>query len=227
MMKNIDNMLENQSKVLKGTLRITSADYIGRKFLFPIIEQICDKHPDITIDLQLNDEQVNIIKDRYDLAIRVWEPQDANLIAQKLANIHILLVASPDFIKQFGTPKTLDELKKLPSITYSRKGYKHRTLNYIDKDNKLSSFNLSSNLSINDVEVMNHCINKGNRYFVTANYVAAEKIKSGELVQLLPDIKFTYDEDIFAVYPTRSLSLIARLIIQELKKELARCQLDP
>ncbi|WP_375749106.1 LysR family transcriptional regulator [Vibrio sp. HN007] len=226
LVKNVSTIAEDQSDSLNGTLRITSAVYIGRKFLFPIVERLCDQYPDINIELELNDYQVDIIKDRFDMAIRVWKPRSVDLIGHKLLDVRLLLAASPEFVSKHGMSKSLDDLKNLPAIVYGRKGHTNKAFNYFDESGELRSFDINANICINDAEQLNQCVANGNRYFLPTNFMAAEKLRTGELVQLLPDLKFPDDEAIYAVYPNRELSKIARLVIEELKKELQGCALS-
>ncbi|MDG3086409.1 LysR family transcriptional regulator [Vibrio hannami] len=225
LVKNVSTIAEDQSDKLSGTLKVTSAVYLGRKFLFPIVEKLCDQYPDINIELQLNDHQVDIIKDRFDMAIRVWKPRSVDLIGQKLLDVHLLLAASPEFVNKHGLPQSLDDLKDLPAIVYGRKGHTNKAFNYFDAAGELRSLDINANICINDAEQLNLCAANGNRYFVPTNFMAAEKVRSGELIQLLPDLKFSADEAIYAVYPNRELSKVARLLIDELKKELQVCNL--
>ncbi|WCE31839.1 LysR family transcriptional regulator [Vibrio sp. SCSIO 43137] len=220
LMKDVSTIADNQSDQLTGSLRITSAAYIGKKFLFPIIERLCDEHPDINIELQLNDHQVDIIRDRFDMAIRVWKPKSVDLVGQKLLDVRFLLAASPSFIDKHGLPQTIEDLKSLPAIVYARKGHTNKAFNYIDDSGKLRSFDINANLCVNDAEQLNQCIANGKRYYVPTNFMVADKIKNGELIQLLPALNFPAEESIYAVYPNRELSRIAKLLIGELKKDL-------
>lgn len=225
LMNNVAAISEGVTTEVKGTLRITSAVYLGRKFVFPIIEKICDQYPEVNIDLQLNDDQVDIIKDKFDLAIRVWKPRDLDLIGQKLLDIGFLIAAAPAFIQQHGEPKTIEELTELPAVVYGRKGHTNKSFNYLDDDGKLRTFRMDANICINDAEQLNLCVANGQRYYVPTNFMAMDKIQNGELVQLLPDMELPLNESIYAVYPNRELSQVAKQIISELKTVLADYQL--
>ena len=225
MVKNVLNIAQEQSNELSGTLRITSAVYLGRKFVFPIVERLCDQYPGINIELELNDHHVDIIKDRFDMAIRVWKPKNIDLIGQKLLDVHMLLAASPEFVAQYGQPKSLDELKDLPAIVYGRKGHTNKAFNYLDEEGKMHTFDINANICINDAEQLNICVESGKRFFVPTNFMVAEKLRKGELIQLLPELQFPVDESIYAVYPNRELSRIGKMVIEELKQELQVCKL--
>lgn len=225
LVKNVSVVAQEQSGELSGTLRITSAVYLGRKFLFPIVERLCDKYPSINIELELNDRQVDIIKDRFDMAIRVWKPKSIDLVGQKLLDVRMLVAASPKFVEQHGAPKSLEDLKSLPAIVYGRKGHTNKAFNYFDSEGKMHTFDINANICINDAEQLNICVENGKRYFVPTNFMVAEKLRSGELVQLLPELQFPVDESIYAVYPNRELSRIGKMVIEELKKDLQVCKI--
>lgn len=221
LMRNVSTISQDYSGELRGTLRITCAVYLGRKLVFPVIERICDKYPDVNIELQLHDDQVDIIKERFDLALRVWKPKDVDLIGQKLMDVRFLIAASPDFVKQHGIPQSLDDLRDLPAIVYGRKGHTNKTFTYIDDAGKLCSFDINANLCVNDAEQLNDCVANDKRYYVPTNFMAAEKIRNGELIQLLPDLQFPVEEALYAVYPNRALSRVAKMVIDELKRDIS------
>ena len=226
LVRNVSVISQKQSQSLLGALRVTSAVYLGKKFIFPIIEQICDQYPDLNIELQLCDEHVDIIKDRFDLAFRVWKPKDTDLVAQKLMDVHLLLAATPQFIATHGEPKTLDQLSPLPAIVYGRKGHHNKSFHYFDGAGKLCTFNINANLCINDAEQLNICASNHNRYYLPANFMVADQLEDDRLVRLLPDLKMPPEGAFYAIYPNRELSKPALLLIDKVKAVLAKKQLS-
>lgn len=220
LIQNIENVADRGADEFSGHLKITSSIYLGKKFLLPTVEKICDKYPKISIEVHLSDEQVDVIKERYDLALRVWKPKSVDLIAKHLLDIRFLLVASPEFVEAYGMPKSIEELSELPAIAYGRKGHTNKAVTYIDIDGKLRSFRLSANLCVNDDSDVEKYGNHGKRYFLATNYMVAKSLQEGKLIQLLPEVTFPLDASVSVMYPNRSLPAAAQLIIQELKKSL-------
>lgn len=226
LVRNVAAITEEKTDSLSGTLRITSAVYIGRKFVFPAVEALCDRYPNLTVDLQLSDAHVDIIKERFDLAFRIWKPKDVDLIGQNLLDVQFIIAAAPSFIEKYGTPDSIEALQSLPAIAYSRKGHTNKSFNYLDEAGKCRSFSLNANLVINDAEQLSQSVARGERYFVPTNFMAAEAIRQGQLIQLLPNLKISVQESVYAVYPNRALPKAARMLIQEVKQSLSACHMS-
>ncbi|MDN3685079.1 hypothetical protein QW180_21880 [Vibrio sinaloensis] len=73
--------------------------------------------PKSVFEVEYDDRRVDIIKEEFDMAIRIWKPQDSSLIGQKkLRSTHLLIVASPDYIQRHGMPKTYNSLSPYPRL---------------------------------------------------------------------------------------------------------------
>ena len=99
-----------QQGELRGMLHVTSSQTFGAYHLVQTVNRFLQLHPKLNIQLLLNDQQMDLISERIDLAIRITNTPDPNFIARKLADCHSLLVATPDYLAQFGTPKQPDAL---------------------------------------------------------------------------------------------------------------------
>ena len=69
------------------------------------ISEFLDRHPDIRIEVDLNDRRQDLIEENIDLAIRIGELEDSTLIARKLANVHFAVCASPEYLRVHGEPR--------------------------------------------------------------------------------------------------------------------------
>ena len=94
----------------RGTLRVNGPMSFGSTHLASALAAYCERHPQVRIDLVLNDRQVDLVEEGYDVAIRIARLTDSSLIARRLAPIRIVLCASPDYLSRNGTPRTPREL---------------------------------------------------------------------------------------------------------------------
>ena len=115
----IQGIADSYQSEPKGVLRITSPIYFGQQYLQPIITQFMRKYPDVQIVLSLDDKIANIIAGQFDIAFRFSKLVESNLIAKKIADSNFMLVASNDFVKQHGKPKTPQDLLSLPAVIYT------------------------------------------------------------------------------------------------------------
>lgn len=104
-------MLAGSGKLLvHGTLRVSATFNFGRRYVAPALFKFRQLHPDLRIDLELNDQMVNIIESGIDLGIRIGKLGDSSLIARRLVGNRRVLVAAPSYLAAHGTPAHPDEL---------------------------------------------------------------------------------------------------------------------
>lgn len=89
-----------------GELRVTSTVGFGTLFLTPRLGALYDKHPELSIDLLLNDRLLDLPMREADVAIRMKEPSQADLIRRRLLDVNIRFYAVPNYIERFGMPET-------------------------------------------------------------------------------------------------------------------------
>jgi DNA-binding transcriptional LysR family regulator len=93
-----------------GDLRVTTTVGIGVAWLTPRLGEFIDLYPDIRVKLITTDEELDLAMREADVAIRLRQPTQPDLIQRKLFTVHIHAYASPEYLKRFGTPRGLDDL---------------------------------------------------------------------------------------------------------------------
>ena len=95
-----------------GELKVSTSPGIGLHWLTPRLGEFIDLYPDIHITLITTDEELDLAMREADVAIRLRQPTQPDLIQRKLFSVRFHAYASPEYLKRFGTPKTLDDLDK-------------------------------------------------------------------------------------------------------------------
>src|SRR3954469_5751038 len=95
-----------------GDLRVTTTVGLGVNWLTPRIGEFLDLYPDIRVNLLTTDEELDLAMREADVAIRLRQPVQPDLIQRKLFSVKFHAYGSPDYLKRFGTPRTLEELDK-------------------------------------------------------------------------------------------------------------------
>ena len=95
-----------------GELKVSTTPGIGVHWLTPRLGEFLDLYPDIHITLITSDEELDLAMREADVAIRLRQPTQPDLIQRKLFSVHFHAYASPDYLKRFGTPRTHEELDK-------------------------------------------------------------------------------------------------------------------
>ncbi|WP_150539799.1 LysR family transcriptional regulator [Actinobacillus vicugnae] len=110
-------MLEHATDSLKasqnspvGKVRISLLSAIGRHLILPLLPELQRLYPQIQLELDFNDRVIDFVKDGYDLVIRGGTIEESSMIARPLMTMTTTLVASPEYLAQFGEPKTMADL---------------------------------------------------------------------------------------------------------------------
>lgn len=109
---------KDKKKQPHGRLKINLPDSFGRMVVLPLLPAFLEKYPDIELDLQFDDRIGDLVKEGADVGIGIMINQDSRLIARDFYKLQPVLVASSDYIEQFGEPKTPDELARHNCIAY-------------------------------------------------------------------------------------------------------------
>ena len=185
----------------RGMLRVTAPTYFGVTVLAPHIKAFRAEYPEVTLDLDLSDRLVDIVKERFDLAVRISAMHDSSLVATRLAPCPTALVASPAYLRRRGTLKSPADLADHEGIGYSivktpnewrLRGVKGRSVTVTVR----STIRCNNDFALKQLALDGLGIAFFPRFFVEA------ELASGKLVQLLPDFPGP-ELSINAVYETR------------------------
>ena len=93
-----------------GELRVTTTTGFGTLWLAPRLTKLYEQYPDLKIDLMLEERVLDLPMREADVAIRMKEPSQADLVRKKLMMIRMCLYASPDYLAEYGTPQTIEDM---------------------------------------------------------------------------------------------------------------------
>jgi DNA-binding transcriptional LysR family regulator len=102
-----------------GELIITAPVAFGRLHALPVIAEFLKAYPDVHIRLIQGDRSLNLLEDHIDLAIRIGELSDSNLVATRVGAVRKVVCASPEYLARRGTPKTPQDLSKHDCISFA------------------------------------------------------------------------------------------------------------
>lgn len=103
-----------------GTLKVSAPMSFGIKHLAPLLPGFMHAYPGLKIDLALNDRQVDLIDEGFDLAVRIGRLADSSLVARKLATVRMILCASPAYLAAAGEPRTPADLAHHKGLIYGQ-----------------------------------------------------------------------------------------------------------
>ncbi|MDW5501983.1 LysR family transcriptional regulator [Pseudomonas lundensis] len=195
----IDLVEGEQSDELRGLLRITCSQSLGQTALVGAVAQYLKRHPQVAVDLQMNNRTVNLVEERIDLALRITNELDPNLIARPLSSCASVVCASPAYLAAHGTPRHPQDLALHNCLTYS---YFGKSLWHFDHQGVKSAVAVSGNLSANESVVLMAGTVQGAGISMQPYYSAAPLLVSGELIELMPDYR-PQSMGIYGIYTSR------------------------
>lgn len=205
-----ERMRDEQSQP-QGTLRVSTSLSFGRLHVAPHLAAFMAQYPQLRIDLLMTDRYVDIVAERVAVAIRIGRLPDSSLVARKLLNNRRILVASPRYLQQHGTPTTLEELRQHQCLisTASHDGENWRLFG---PQGEIMFQPKGRMRADNGDAVKQFCIDGQGIAFHSA-VTMAESIRLGELVQLLP--QWTGRETgVYSVYPPGPVGPAARALVE-------------
>jgi DNA-binding transcriptional LysR family regulator len=215
--KKITNGLEHPS----GKLRINAPMAFGERFLVNVIADYSKDFPDVKLDVDFDDKFINVIEEGYDLVIRIGKLKDSGLIARRICDFPAYICASPEFINKYGEPSNPEDLIRMPSINYKNSSSPYG-LSFKNKKTKEDiTINTNPILVTNTLALMLKSTIEGIGYCMLPEVFCKDKIKTGELITLLPNFSLFPERSVYAVYPDRRyLPIKVKLFIDAIKRHL-------
>lgn len=182
----------------RGRLRVNANVPFGHHFLLPLAPDFLQRHPEVTLDIVLTDEVIDILEQRTDVAVRAGPLKNSSLLARKLGHTRKVIVGSPAYLQGQGTPATPDELLRHNRLgpTYARaeSGWPLRF------DGKDAVVPVSGNVQASDGEALRHLALAGVGLARLAAFQVTEDIAAGRLLAVLEDCNPGDTEDVHAVF---------------------------
>ena len=185
---------------ISGVLRVTMPPWIFSKFVMPNLMRFEQQYPDLKLDFLINDQFVNVVEDKQDVAVRVGNLPDSALLGRKLANNHRLLCASPRYLERHDTPTTLDQLSQHRWVVLPWQ----RQLK-MQEFKKVSTFNVDARFTVSNSDYMTQALIAGHGLGIKSYIAIREELENGSLVEVLPNVLASCEAPIWFLKPQNSL----------------------
>jgi DNA-binding transcriptional LysR family regulator len=200
MIEEAETSAAQNASVPRGTLRVTSSVIFGARHLGAAISAYLERHPQMQVDLSLNERVVDLVDEGFDLAIRVGARIDPGLVARRITPVRVLVCASPAYLKRHGTPESPEQLAKHNCLMYAHSI--HQGGWQLKRGREERRVPVTGNLRGNNGDALVSAAIEGLGVIFEPSFLVYEALREGKLVQLLPD--WGSDEIwVFAVYPNR------------------------
>jgi DNA-binding transcriptional LysR family regulator len=199
-----------------GHLIVSAPASFGRRHVAPHAPRFIQANPDLRMSFNLTDQVVDIVREGYDMGIRIGGHIDPNFVAIKLWPNQRVVCASPTYLERFGVPVSLDDLQRHNCLSFNLQGGQQRGW-YFKKGGKTIAVRVDGNLDCNDGELLHRWAVEGLGLAWRSTWEIQRELESGALVTVLDDYALP-DYTIMAVYPQqRHVPAKIRFFVEYLK----------
>ncbi|MCC0037864.1 MAG: LysR family transcriptional regulator [Brucellaceae bacterium] len=195
-----DSVRDTASDV-RGRIKLSASRTFADAEIGQSLIDFAREHPDIVLEIKLDDRIVDLVEEGFDLAIRITRLEDSSLIAKRLSPFSIRICASPEFLEEHGVPTRPQDLASMPCIIDTN-GRWHSNWPFAAPNGGTTSVAVTGPIEVNSPLAVRAAAVAGLGIAVIPDFIAQPEIDSGRLVSVLDEHVLT-GAGIFAVYPHR------------------------
>ncbi|MCJ8240160.1 LysR family transcriptional regulator [Peteryoungia algae] len=193
----------------RGLIRINTSAAYGTHVLAPLLAVFLETYPGISVEVAQTDLVIDLLAEQADIAIRAGTMRDSSLVARKLGETPLLIVASPAYLARHGVPETASDLERHNRLGF---GYVRARREWSAPDGEtIVQVPVVGRVSASDGEALRHFAIGGAGLVQLAQFTVAEDLKAGRLVTVLDDPRTRLSEPFHAVYVGQGGHLPARI----------------
>lgn len=186
---------------VRGSLRLNAPMSFGILHIAPALSDFLARYPDITVELNLDDRQLDLVKGGFDVAIRIADLPDSSLVARRLGPCRHVVCAAPGYFKRRGVPRKPEDLRKHNAITFQYQDTP-RQWHFRSPAGKVITVPVTGSLQANNSLALREALLQELGVTLTPTFMVGSDIATGMLQAVLSDYP-TLELSIYAVYPQR------------------------
>jgi DNA-binding transcriptional LysR family regulator len=205
---------------LSGKLRVSTSVCFGRLHVIPNLSAFLAEHPDLDIELVLDDRNVDLVNEGIDVALRMGAMPDSNMTARRIAEGRRIVVAAPAYLQRHGTPMSPGDLISHQAVIYNTPGGGGASWTFRKATAEVSVV-LQGRLKVTAAEGVREAVNCEMGLAVSSEWNFSPELRSGKVVAILEDWALP-PTNLSAVYPTgRLASTKARAFVSFVERFMA------
>lgn len=218
LMDNVEEETSQHGSALRGQLRVTCSISFAFAQLAAAVTDFLALHQQLKVNLNASEGALNLVEERIDLAIRISAEPDPALIGRMLAPCSSVLVASPAYLQQHGTPQQPADLAAHRCLSYANFG---KSVWRLQRGDIIEEVRVTSHLSANEATALMCAAMAGGGIALQPTYLASPHLAKGNLIAVLPEWQLP-EMAIYALYPSRKhLSPAVRALLDFLVARFA------
>ena len=190
----VESALHIGQSQLKGWLRVAASVGFGRLKLMPLVKSFMEKHPDVKIDMHLNDGFIDLVENGIDVSVRIGDLPSSGLIARRIGTSQRMLLAHQSYVKTIRETKILpvdpEDLAEHNCIVYT--GLSNSQLWTFSTChssgphmNTQKSVRIKGSIQSNSSEVIRYAVTSGMGIGYSPTWLFEPELKSGEIIRLM------------------------------------------
>ena len=206
-----------------GHLRISAPTTYAHHRLLPLLTKFRQRYPNVTVDVNVSNRNIDFVEDGYDLAIRLGTPADNRLVARKLEDATLGIFAAPAYLKARSTPRAIGDLKKHDLISFQNPNTGRAMPWLLRTGEAVEEYSVKGGMTCSD-DVLG-CVTlarSGGGLCQIYHFVAVEDVRRGDLVEVLKSLARA-SRPFSILYPqNRHLSAKVRALVEFLRAEIGK-----
>lgn len=214
--------ISGKDSLIVGTLRITAPEDLGTEVLAPLAGQLIQRHPGLCFELIYTDEVIDLVRDGYDLAVRIGKPKESALKIKKVGEVTLVLVASPSYLKAHPKIQKPQDLESHTCLSLDKRTVPGWTLQSKSSTAKVA---VQPSVTSNQMSSLLRASMTGAGVALVPAFLCRRSVESGELTRVLPQWSATgFPVSLLSPLPFSSsarLRVVSDQIVSELQRALA------
>lgn len=175
--------LHGLDSMTSGLIKITAPEDLGTYLIAPEIGKICKDYLDLNFDLQYSNKVIDLVKDGFDLAIRIGKLKESQLKVKRIGRLELILVASEEYLNSHSKIKSVSDLKEHNCLSISGLSM---TKNWeLVKDGKKSSVLIKARIESNQMSSLIQAAISGAGVVLAPSFICTPEIQKGRLKRVL------------------------------------------
>lgn len=215
-----ERAIQGEGGELSGRVRLSVPTTYGHYRLPELLQRYAQRYPKVRIELNIANRNVDLVAEGFDLAIRLGQLPDSGLVARKLEDAALCLVASPAYLQRAGTPRSLDDLAAHQCLSFEMPSSgRIAQWAFRDGDRDIDWTPESALWVSEDVLGVVSLAEHGAGLCQSYDFIVADRVQRGRLLEVLPQLRGRSRPFSLIYAPHRRLSAASRALIDVLTGE--------
>ena len=175
--------LSGNDSLITGTLKITAPEDLGTQVIAPAVAGLTIKHPGLNFDLYYTDKILDLVRDGYDLAVRIGHLKESALKSRKIGEVKLILVSAPEFLKRGGRVMRVEDLRERPCLSL---GVAPPRWSLKSSTGATAQIPIKPRITSNHMSTLISAVKTGAGVALVPGFLVQTDLERGDLVRVLP-----------------------------------------